>query len=80
MKKLLAVLLGMVFAVNLLLLLSIVGECGSPRRALYTITDGMMNSIYRFRNGRNIRKIETELTVDLTVSSVFCQSAQFMLT
>lgn len=27
-----------------------------------------------------IRKIETELTVDLTVSSVFCQSAQFILT
>ena len=57
MKKLLAVLLGMVFAVNLLLLLSIVGECGSPRRALYTITDGMMNSIYRFRNGRNAKTL-----------------------
>lgn len=27
-----------------------------------------------------IRKIETALTVDLTVSAVFCQSAQFMLT
>lgn len=57
MKKLLAVLLGMAFAVNLLLVLSIVGECGSPRRALYTITDGMMNIIYRFRNGRNAKTL-----------------------
>jgi len=57
MKKLLTVLLGMAFAMNLLLLLSIVGECGSPRRAFYTITDGMMNGIYRFRNKWNTRTL-----------------------
>ena len=57
MKKLLTVLLGMTFAVNLLLVLSIVGECGSPRRAFYTITDGIMNRIYRLRNSRNIKAL-----------------------
>ena len=57
MKKLLISLLGMAFAVNLLLLLSIVGECGSPRRAFYTIADGIMNSIYRFRNRWNTRTL-----------------------
>ena len=57
MKKLLTVLLGMVFAVNLLLLLSIIGECGSPRRAFYTVTDGMMNHMYRFRNSWNIKTL-----------------------
>ena len=57
MKKLLIRLLGMAFAVNFLLLLSIVGECGSPRRAFYTIADGIMNRIYRFRNRWNTRTL-----------------------
>ena len=57
MKKLLIVLLGMTVAVNLLLLLSIIGEYGSPRQAFYTITDGIMNCIYRFRNSWNTRTL-----------------------
>ena len=57
MKKLLTIFLGVVFVVNLLLLLSIVGEYGSPRRAFYTITDGVMNCIYQFRNSWNARAL-----------------------
>lgn len=51
MKKLLIVLLGAVFALNLLLVLCVIGECVSPRQAFYTITDAMMNSAHRFRQG-----------------------------
>ena len=55
MKKLLIFLLEVAFVVNLLLLVSVIGECGSPRRAFYTITDGVMDRAYRFRNSWNIK-------------------------
>ena len=57
MKKLLMVLLGVVFAVNLVLLLNLIGECGSPKRVFYTVTDRMMNDAYRLRNGWKIRTL-----------------------
>ena len=49
MKKFLMVLLSIAFVLNLAIVL--IGGYGSPRRALYTITDELMNSAYRFKRG-----------------------------
>lgn len=53
MKKMIIVLLGAAFVLNLVLVLVIgmLGECYSPRQVFYTITDEMMNSAYRFKRG-----------------------------
>ena len=55
MKKILIFLLGMVFALNTLLVIGMVGESISPRQAFYTITDEMMNGAYRFTRGWHLR-------------------------
>ena len=49
MKKFLMVLLSIAFVLNLAI--GLIGGYGSPRRALYTITDELMNSAYRFKRG-----------------------------
>ena len=51
MKKFLMVLLSIAFVLNLALVIGLIGGYGSPRRALYTITDELMNSAYRFKRG-----------------------------
>jgi len=51
MKKLLTVLLGGEFILNLVLVIGMLGERYSLRRVFYTITDEMMNSAYRFKRG-----------------------------
>ena len=55
MKKILMFLLGMAFALNVLLVIGVVGEGISLRQALYTITDEMMNGAYRFTRGWYLR-------------------------
>lgn len=55
MKKMLVFLLGIAFTRELLLVIYVVGECMSPRQVLYTITDEMMNSVYRFKRGWHLR-------------------------
>ena len=57
MKKLMIVLLSVAFALNLLLVLGMISQNISPRQALYTITDEMMNSAYRFRRGWLLKNI-----------------------
>lgn len=47
MKKFLMVLLSIAFVLNLAIVIGLIGGYGSPRRALYTITDELMNSAYR---------------------------------
>ena len=39
------------FVLNLAIVIGLIGGYGSPRRALYTITDELMNSAYRFKRG-----------------------------
>ena len=51
MKKFLMVLLSIAFVLNLTIVIGLIGGYGSPRRALYTITDELMNSAYRFKRG-----------------------------
>lgn len=34
---------------DLAIVVGLIGRCGSPRRAFYTITDELMNSAYRFK-------------------------------
>ena len=46
MKKFLMVLLSIAFVLNLAIVIGLIGGYGSPRRALYTITDELMNSAY----------------------------------
>lgn len=57
MKKMLMFLLGMAFALNVLLVIGMVSESISPRQAFYTITDEMMNSAYRFKRGWHLKNI-----------------------
>ena len=45
------VLLSIAFVMNLAIVIGLIGGYGSPRRALYTITDELMNSAYRFKRG-----------------------------
>ena len=51
MRKFLMVLLSIAFVLNLVIVIGLIGGYGSPRRALYTITDELMNSAYRFKRG-----------------------------
>ena len=51
MKKFLMVLLSIAFVLNFAIVIGLIGGYGSPRRALYTITDELMNSAYRFKRG-----------------------------
>ena len=51
MKKFLMVLLSIAFVLNLASVIGLIGGSGSPRQALYTITDELMNSVYRFKRG-----------------------------
>lgn len=53
MKKMLVFLLGMAFALNLLLVIYVVGECMSPRQVMYTFTDSVRDTIYRLNRGWN---------------------------
>ena len=55
MKKFLMVLLSIAFVLNLTIVIGLIGGYGSPRRALYTITDELMNSAYRFKRGTTPR-------------------------
>ena len=55
MKKFLMVLLSIAFVLNLAMVIGLMGGYGSPRRALYTVTDELMNSAYRFRRGWQLR-------------------------
>ena len=57
MKKMIIVLLGVAFALNLVLVIGMLGECYSPRQVFYTITDEMMNSAYRFKRGWQLKNI-----------------------
>ena len=45
------VLLSIAFVLNLAIVIVLIGGYGSPRRALFTITDELMNSAYRFKRG-----------------------------
>ena len=56
MKKFLMVLLSIAFVLNLAIAIGLMGGYGSPRRALYTITDEQMNSAYRFKRGWQFKK------------------------
>mgnify|MGYP007000698775 CR=1 FL=1 len=49
MKKFLMVLLNIAFVLNLAIVIGLIVGYGSPRRGLYTITDELMNSAYRFK-------------------------------
>lgn len=55
MKKMLMFLLGIAVALNVFLVIGMVGESISPRQALYTITDEMMNGAYRFIRGWHLK-------------------------
>ncbi len=55
MKKMLIFLLGTAVALNVLLVIGMISESISPQQALYTITDEMMNSVYRFKRGWHLR-------------------------
>ena len=57
MKKLLTVLLGGEFILNLVLVIGMLGERYSLRRVFYTITDEMMNSAYRVKRGWQLKNI-----------------------
>lgn len=57
MKKIIIVLLGVAFVLNLVLVIVMLGECYSPRQVFYTITDEMMNSAYRFKRGWQLKNI-----------------------
>ena len=57
MKKMIIVLLGVAFVLNLVLVIGMLGECYSPRQVFYTITDEMMNSAYRFNRGWQLKNI-----------------------
>jgi hypothetical protein len=57
MKKIIIVLLGVAFVLNLVLVIGMLGECYSPRQVFYTITDEMMNSAYRFKRGWQLKNI-----------------------
>ena len=52
MKKFLMVLLSIAFVLNLAIVVGLIGGCGSPRRAFYTITDELMNSAFGRWTGR----------------------------
>ena len=43
MKKFLMVLLSIAFVLNLTIVIGLIGGYGSPRRALYTITDELLS-------------------------------------
>lgn len=45
------VLLSIAFVLNLAIVIGLIVGYGSPRQALYTITDELMNSAYRFKRG-----------------------------
>ena len=51
MKKMLMFLLGMAFALNLLLVIYMVVECVSPRQVMYTFTDSVRDTVYRLNHG-----------------------------
>ena len=53
MKKMLVFLLGMVFALNLLLVIYMVSGCMSPRQVMYTFTDSVRDTVYRLNRGWN---------------------------
>lgn len=53
MKKMLLFLLGMAFALNLLLVIYIVGECMSPRQVMYTFVDSVRDTVYRLNRDWN---------------------------
>ena len=53
MKRMLVFLLGVVFALNLLLVIYMVGECMSPRQVMYTFTDSVRDTVYRLNRGWN---------------------------
>ena len=57
MKKLLTVLLGVAFILNLVLVIGMLGERYSLRQVFYTITDEMMDSAYRFKRGWMLRNM-----------------------
>ena len=57
MKKLLTVLLGGEFILNLVLVIGMLGERHSLRQVFYTITDEMMNGAYRFKRGWQLKNI-----------------------
>lgn len=57
MKKMIIVLLGVAFVLNLVLVIGMLGECYSPRQVFYTITDEMMNSAYRFKRGWQLKSV-----------------------
>ena len=57
MKKMIIVLLGVAFVLNLVLVIGMLGERYSLRRVFYTITDEMMNSAYRFKRGWQLKNI-----------------------
>ena len=60
MKKFLMVLLSIAFVLNLAIVIGLIGGYGSPRRALYTITDELMNSAYRFKRGWQFKNGKTQ--------------------
>ena len=51
MNKCWMVLLSSACVLNRAIVIGLIGGYGSPRRALYTITDELMNSAYRFKRG-----------------------------
>lgn len=53
LKKLLIFLLGAAFALNLLLVVCMVGECMSPHQVLYTFADSVRDTVYRLNRGWN---------------------------
>lgn len=53
MKRMLVFLLGVLFALNLLLVIYMVGECMSPRQVMYTFTDSVRDTVYRLNRGWN---------------------------
>lgn len=57
MKKMIIVLLGVAFVLNLVLVIGMLGECYSPRQVFYTITDEMMNSAYRFKRSWQLKSV-----------------------
>ena len=57
MKKMIIVLLGVAFVLNLVLVIGMLGKCYAPRQVFYTITDEMMNSAYRFKRGWQLKNI-----------------------
>lgn len=64
MKKFLMVLLSIAFVLNLAIVIGLIGGYGSPRRALYTITDELMNSAYASKEVGNLRIVYLDFLGD----------------